>query len=196
MDYAESRWIDALIEDKKYAAAHSELAHISEEKRRSPQWLALQMRLSEAEGRLPQMVAEWKKHPDSAPASSDMVNVITWWSEPSKRIVMRFVYERALEGRELTAPNFLGLAAIDLDEGDIPGAVTLLRRLTMISGNPHADTDSAAGLLETHGRSLEAIQFLQPLVDAFPWEASYKVRFAKATLATNAHAQQLSLIHI
>jgi len=190
VDYAESRWIDALIEDKKYAAAHSELAHISEEKRRSPQWLALQMRLSEAEGRLPQMVAEWKKHPDSAPASSDMVNVITWWSEPSKRIVMRFVYERALEGRELTAPNFLGLAAIDLDEGDIPGAVTLLRRLTMISGNPHADTDSAAGLLETHGRSLEAIQFLQPLVDAFPWEASYKVRFAKATLATNAHAQQ------
>ena len=44
---------------------------------------------------------------------------------------MRFVYERALDARELTAANFLGLAAIDLDEGNVPGAVALLKRLTL-----------------------------------------------------------------
>jgi hypothetical protein len=60
----------------------------------------------------------------------------------------------------------------------------------MISENAYSDMDSAASLLETRDRSPEAIQFLQPLVDAFPWEASYKVRFAKAALVGNAHAQQ------
>ena len=50
--------------------------------------------------------------------------------------------------------------------------------------------DSAASLLETRDKDSEAIQFLQPLVDAFPWDASYKVRLAKATLAASAHSQQ------
>jgi len=187
---AESNLVDALLDEKKYAAARAELAHIPEEKRKSSQWLNAELRLDEADGLLAGSVAQWKKHPEIAPASNDLRNAVQLLTEPSKRVVLRFVYEQALEGRDLTAPNFLGLAAIDLDESDVPGAVTLLRRLTMISGNPYADMDSAASLLEMRGRSPEAIQFLQPLVDAFPWKASYKVRFAKATLEANAHAQQ------
>jgi Flp pilus assembly protein TadD len=190
LEHAESNLVDALLDEKKYGAARAELAHIPEEKRKSSQWLNAELRLDEADGLLAGSVAQWKKHPETAPASNDLRNAVLLLAEPSKRIVLRFVYERALEGRDLTAPNFLGLAAIDLDESDAPGAVTLLRRLTMISGNPYTDMDSAASLLETRGRSPEAIQFLQPLVDAFPWEASYKVRFAKATLEANAHAQQ------
>jgi tetratricopeptide (TPR) repeat protein len=187
---AESNLVDALLDEKKYAAARAELAHIPEEKRRSSQWLNAELRLDEADGLLAVSVAQWKKHPETAPASRDLFVAVQYLGEPAKRIVLRFDYERALEGRELTAPNFLGLAAIDLDEGDVPGAITLLRRLTMISENAYSDMDSAAILLETRDRSPEAIQFLQPLVDAFPWEASYKVRFAKAALVGNAHAQQ------
>jgi Flp pilus assembly protein TadD len=190
LENAESNLVDALLDEKKYAAARAELSHIPEEKRISSRWLNAELRLDEADGLLAGLVAQWKKHPETAPASNDLRNAVLLLAEPSKRIVLRFVYERALEGRDLTAPNFLGLAAIDLDESDLPGAVTLLRRLTMISGNPYADMDSAASLLETRGRSPDAIQFLQPLVDAFPWEASYKVRFAKATLEANAHSQQ------
>jgi predicted Zn-dependent protease len=190
LDSAEANLITALLDEKKYAAARAELALIPEKKRESSQWLGAELRLDEADGTLADSVAQWKKHPETAPASDDLRNAAQLLVEKSKRIVLRFVYERALEGRELTAPNFLGLAAIDLDEGDVPGAVTLLRRLAMISENPYVDMDSAASLLETRGKASEAIQFLQPLVDAFPWESSYKVRLAKATLASSAHSQQ------
>jgi tetratricopeptide (TPR) repeat protein len=190
IDYAESNLVDALLNDKKYAAARAELAHISEEKRKSSQWLGAELRLEEADRTLAASVVQWKKHPETAPDSKDLRFAARLLDEPSKRIVLRFVYEHALEERQLTAPNFLGLASIDLDEGDVSGAVTLLKRLSMISGNPYPDMDSAASLLETRDRPSDAIQFLQPLVDAFPWEASYKVRLAKATLAANAHSQQ------
>jgi predicted Zn-dependent protease len=190
LENAESNLVDALLDEKKYAAARAELAHVSEEKRKTSQWLNAELRLDEGDGVLAGSVAQWKKHPETAPASNDLRNSVRSLAEPSKRIVLRFVYERAVEGRELTAPNFLGLAAIDLDEGDASGAVTLLRRLAIVSGDAYADMDSAASLLETRGRSSDAIQFLQPLVDAFPWEASYKVRFAKASLEAKENAQQ------
>ncbi len=186
---AESNLVKALLEEKKYAAARAELARIPEEKRKSSQWLEAELRLEEAERQLAASVGQWKKHPETAPAVDDLRRASEMLAEQSKRMVMRFVYERALEGRELTGPNFLGLAAIDLDEGDVPGAITLLHRMAMISGDAYADMDSAASLLEARGRFAEAIQFLQPLMEAFPWDASYKVHFATATLKTNAHAQ-------
>jgi Tfp pilus assembly protein PilF len=190
LDHAESQWLYAMIDEKKFAEAHAELAQIPSDKRKSPQWLAVDMRLAETEGRLPELVAQWKKHPADSPKSSDIQNVVTWWSEPSKNIVMRFVYERALDARELTAPNFLGLAAIDLDENNTPGAIALLKRLTLISSSPYQDADSAASLLEMRGRYAEAIQFLQPLAEAFPWEASYKIRLAVARLEAKTQSPQ------
>jgi tetratricopeptide (TPR) repeat protein len=190
LENAESSLVTALLNEKKLAEARAELAHIPEEKLKSSQWLDSNLRLAEAEQRLPQLVAQWKKQPSSAPASSDLQYPVRLLSEPSRRIVMRFVYERALDARELTATNFLGLAAIDLDEGDLPSAVSLLKRLTLISSNPYADTDSAASLLESQHKYTEAIQFLQPLSQSSPWSASLKVRLAAAMLAANAQAPQ------
>jgi tetratricopeptide (TPR) repeat protein len=190
LESAESRLVDAQLDEKKYVEARAELARIPEKQRITAQWLDSVLRLAEAEAGLPQLIAQWKKQPAGAPASSDLRNAVGKLSEPSKRMVMRFVYERALEARELTAPNFLGLAAIDLEEGDVPGAVALLKRLALVSQNPWTDTDSAASLLETHSRYAEAIEFLQPLAQASPWNAGYKIRLAVATLAGDAHSQQ------
>jgi hypothetical protein len=61
--------------------------------------------------------------------------------------------------------------------------------LTLISGNPYGDADSAASLLETKKKFSEAMQFLQPLAQASPWDASLKVRLAAATLAVSANDQ-------
>jgi tetratricopeptide (TPR) repeat protein len=190
LEQAESQWIDALLEEKKFTEARAELARIPDARRITAQWLGAELRLAEAEGSLPQLVAQWKKHPAAAPAGGDLQNAVQALSEPSKPVVMRFVYERALDARDLTAPNFLGLAAIDLDEGNVPGTVALLKRLTLISGNPYSDADSAASLLESKHQFSEAIQFLQPLAQASPWDASLKIRLAVAALAVNAQAQQ------
>ena len=190
LDNTESSLANALLDEKKFAEARAELARIPAEKQKTAQWLGAELRLAEAEGSLPKLVAQWKKHPADAPLASDLQSAVQALSEPSKRIVMRFVYERALDARELTAANFLGLAAIDLDEGTADGAVALLKRLTLISGDPYGDADSAASLLETKHQFSEAIQFLQPLVQASPWDASLKVRLAIATLAVNANEPQ------
>jgi Flp pilus assembly protein TadD len=152
LELAESSWVAALIDEKKFAEARADLERIPEEKRITPQWLDSVLRLAEAEGRLLQLVAEWKKRPEKAPASKDLQSAALRLSDPPKQIVMRFVYERALDARELTAPNFLGLAAIDLDEGDVPAAVALLKRLTLVSANAYTDADAAASLLEMRHR--------------------------------------------
>jgi len=190
LEMAEFRLVDALLDEKKFAEARAEFARVPESRRSTAQWLAPELRLSEAEGRLPQLIEQWRKQPEAAPTASDLQTAVRTLREPSKRIVMRFSYQRALDARELTAPNFLGLAAIDLDEGDVPGAVALLKRLALVSDNTWADTDSAASLLEARGRSAEALPFLQPLAEAFPWNASYKVRLAAATLAVSLQSPQ------
>ena len=190
LDNAETSLVNALLEEKKYAEARAELARIPADKQKASPWLSMELRVAEADGTLPQIVAQWKKHPAAAPAASDLQSAVRALSEPSKRIVMRFVYEQALEARDLSAANFLGLAAIDLDEGNVPGAMTLLKRLTLISENTYGDTDSAASLLESKKQFSEAMQFLQPLAQASPWDASLKIRLAVATLAVNANEPQ------
>jgi tetratricopeptide (TPR) repeat protein len=189
LEITESRWIRALLDEKKFSEARAQLARIPEEKRKSSRWLELELRLFEAERNLPQLISQWKKHAETAPTAGDLQAAIHALSEPSQRIVMRFAYERALEARELTAPNFLGLAALDLDEGDVPGAVALLKRLTLISSDSWTDIDSATSLLEARHRYAEAITFLQPLAEASPWNAGLKVRLAVAILAGNAQSQ-------
>jgi len=187
---SESEWIDALLDEKNFAEARTELTRILADKRESSSWLRAQLRLAEADATLPRMTVEWKKNPSTAPSQQELRSAASALSAPSKRIVMRFVYERALEARELVATNFLGLAAIDLDEGDLTSAVELLKRLTRVSSNAYADTDAASSLLEERGHFSEAIQFLQPLAGAFPWNASYKTRLAVAELAGNAQSQR------
>ncbi len=189
LDQAESNLVDALLEEKKFAPARAELAHIPEKKRKSPPWLGAELRLDEADGLLPQAVAQWRKHPETAPASNDLRNAVSALNESSRRLGLRYVYEQALDARELTSANFLGLAAIDLDEGNVPGAVALLKRLILISSNAYTDMDSAASLLAMRQRFSEEIEFIQPLSDAFPWVASYRIRLATAELAGNPHLQ-------
>ena len=190
LEQAESNLIDALLDEKKFAQARTELTRIPEKKRKSPPWLGAELRLDEADGLMPQAVAQWRKRPEASPASNDLRNAAQLLSESSRRIVLRYVYEQALDARELTSSNFLGLAAIDLDEGNVPAAVALLKRLILISSNPYVDMDSVASLLAMRQRFSEEVEFIQPLADAFPWEASYRIRLATAELAGNPHEQK------
>ncbi len=183
------RWVNALVDEKKFADARAALAQIRAEQLIRAEWLPAVLAVAEADGNLSQLINQWKKQGSSAPAEDDLRNASSKLSEKDRRMVMRFVYERALDARELTAPNFLGLAAIDLDEGDTARALDLLKRMTLVSGDMYADTDSAAQLLEQRHKDAEAIPFLRTLVGASPWNAGYKVRLASAELATNQNTQ-------
>ena len=195
---ARRQLVAALIAEKKFAEAGAILAQIPLERRNRAEWLTSVLAVAEAGGNLSSLLAQWQKQPGDAPTSDDLRKAALALDENAKRSVMQFVYERALDGRELTAPNFLGLAAIRLDQGDTSGAVDLLKRMTLVSGEMYADTDSAAQLLEQRHKNAEAIPFLQSLADASPWNAMYKVRRALAMVAAgqNTASAVVSLLAV
>ena len=94
-----------------------------------------------------------------------------------------FVLPERSKSTGSTSANFLGLAEIRIAAGDTPGAVDLLRRLVVVVGNPFENLDPAAALLEKTGHYAEAIEFLDQLVKASPWEPAYRLRLAKAKVA-------------
>ena len=190
VDSARRSLVEALLDEKKYDEARAELAQVPQARRNSAEWLPSVLLLAEADSTLDQLIADWKKQPNTAPADNDLRNAASRLSAKASRTVRRFGYERALDRRELTAANFLGLASIDLDENHTAAAVSLLKRLTLISDNMYADLDAAAHLLEARHHPNEALQFLRPLADASPWDASYKVRMAKALLALDGNQVQ------
>jgi hypothetical protein len=66
--------------------------------------------------------------------------------------------------------------------------VELLRRLVVIVGSPFENLDPAAAVLEKSGHNAEAVEFLQELVQSAPWDAAFRLRLAKAVLATTKNA--------
>ena len=83
----------------------------------------------------------------------------------------------------------LGLADIRLEAGDLEGAMALLRRMTLIVGNPFETQDPAAALLMRTGHPAEAATFLDELVRAVPWNADYRVRLAQARIAAKQNVE-------
>jgi len=82
-----------------------------------------------------------------------------------------------LSAGDLDASTFLGLAEIRLQENDTNGAMLLLRRMTLVSGEVFGTLDPAAALLEKTGHA-EAAEFLTALVKAEPWNAGARERLA------------------
>jgi predicted Zn-dependent protease len=182
---ARLRYVEALVDEKKFAEARTVLAQVPNAKRNAGQWLPSVLAVAQSDETLDTLIAQWQRRPDSAPADNDLRSALGNLPAKVRRSVMRFVYQRALDLRELTAPNFLGLAAIELDEKDVQAAVGLLKRMTLLSDTPYADTDSAAQLLEGRQHFKEAIEFLRPLEEASPWDAGFKLRLAKAMLTVD-----------
>jgi predicted Zn-dependent protease len=178
--------VEALIAEKRTTEAWALLEDVSLAQRNSPEWLPSVLQIAEADGTLDSLIGSWAKQPGTAPADDALRRSSADLMPPGRRAVLRFVYQRALDRRELTAPNFLGLASIDLEENNTAAAIELLKRLTMVSSDMYADMDAAAHLLEDRHLPAEALQFLHPLSEASPWNASYKVRVAQAMVAANA----------
>ena len=187
LESAEIKWMNALLQDHQFAQARAELSRISPADLNKSGWVSIALQLADADKGLSQILDTWKKNPESAPETEELQTVALKLSDAGKRALLRYIYEGALDKRQLSTQNFLGLAGVNLDEGKNDVAVSLLKRLTLIGSNMYADTDAAAALLEKHGRFVEAKPFLQILTEALPWNAGYKVRMAVAQLAVDGH---------
>jgi tetratricopeptide (TPR) repeat protein len=96
---------------------------------------------------------------------------------------MEFIYTRQLDREELARPVFLGLAEIRLQQGNVPAALDLLHRLTLVVGAPFDNLAACAALLERFNRPVEALEFRRARVQAVPWDAGAHIALARAEIA-------------
>ena len=100
----------------------------------------------------------------------------------ASRQIMEFVYTQQLDRDEITPPVLLGLAEIRLQQQDLPAALDLLRRLTLVVGEPFGQLPASAALLERLNHPAEALEFRTARVRAVPWDGSAQVALARTEL--------------
>jgi len=190
------RWIAYLIRAREYSQAAAAIqampkaaqnAHIAE-------LIPLQLLAAAQLGTLDAKITEYREDPANAPADEIIRDaarkIFDSGDKQSARKLLEYAFAREIEEHKLNAANFLGLAEIRLASGDTAGALDLLHRLVIVVGNPLENLDPAAALLEKTGHNAEAIEFLEELVKSAPWDASYRVRLAKAQVAAGKDAAE------
>ena len=189
------RWIRYLIRTKQYQAAAAAIAALPKGTRdaQAATLIPLDLRVAAQIGTLDSILTAYRAQPQTAPAPEALRNaarqLFDAGDKQSARKILELVFAREIEGHNLVAANFLGLAEIRLAAGDTPGALDLLRRLVVVVGNSFENLDPAASLLEKTGHNGEAVEFLDQLVKSAPWEPSYRLRLAKARLAVKDAAE-------
>lgn len=187
----QERWIRYLVKAKQYSAAASAIAALPQNTRdaQNASLVPLELQVAAHLGTLDAELAAYRAEPHQAPAPellrTGARQLFEAGEKQSARKILELVFAREIEDHKLDAANFLGLAEIRLAAGDTPGALDLLRRLSLVVGNPFENLDPVAALLEKTGHNAEAVEFLEQLVRSAPWELSHRIRLAKARLAAN-----------
>ena len=133
------RWIRYLVRTKQYQAAASAIAALPKETRdaQAATLVPLDLRVAAQLGTLDSMLLAYRAEPQRAPAPEVLRNAARQLFEAgdkqSARKILELVFAREIEGHNLVASNFLGLAEIRLAAGDTAGALDLLRRLVVAS---------------------------------------------------------------
>ncbi len=196
-------WLQYLLQQKEYDRLRSELAALPKPVwERRTELAGIQLKLAAQAGDLDAVLSGYRADAEHAPAAGVLRKAATEIQKAgdvqSARKILEFVFSREIENHNLTAPNMLGLAEIRIEQGDLDAAVALLRRMTLVVGNPFENHDAAAALLVRTGHPAQAADFLAELVKAVPWNAQYRGRLAQAQIAANqdVEAAQKDLIQI
>jgi len=188
------RWIQYLVRTKQFVQAADALAALpaATPNAQSASLVVLDLRIAAQLGALDAKIAGYRSIPEDVPQSNLLRTAARQLFEAgdkqSARKILEFVFAHEIDEHQLVASNFLGLAEIRIASGDMPGALDLLHRLVAVVGNPFENLDPAAALLEKTGHNAEAAEFLDQLVKSAPWNASYRLRLAKAKLAAGQDA--------
>ena len=197
------RWVRYLIQTKRFSEAADFLGTLPVEtqRARAASLVPFELQAAAQLGTLDAKIAGYRADSSFAP-SPDILRaaarqLFDAGDKQSARKLIEFVFAREIENHQLVASNFLGLAEIRIAAGDTPGALELLHRLVIVVGNPYENLDPAAALLEKTAHPAEAVEFLDQLVRSAPWEASYRLRLAKARLAAkDSHSSVDALARI
>jgi cellulose synthase operon protein C len=177
--------VEYLVEHKQPQQAQRAFLDIPEDirKTRVNQAAPLEVRIASQAGTLGTLITRYSNDPASAPLLEDLQKAATdlqsHGETASARQVLEFVYNQRLQSQQISASAFLGLAEIRLAQGDTKTAVTLLRRMTLITGEPFENLSAAAELLNRTGHAAEAIDFLVDRVRSTPWDYAAKAELGR-----------------
>jgi tetratricopeptide (TPR) repeat protein len=197
LEQLELDWLQYLLDNKQYDRVRSGLSALPASMwERKTQLYQIQLKAAAQTGGLDAIIAGYRTEPEHAPSAEVLRKTATELQQSrdkaSARKILEFVFTREIDNHNLTAPNMLGLADIRLQSGDVEGAMALLRRMTLVVGNPFENHAPAATLLMSTGHPAEAATFLDELVRAVPWNADYRVRLAQARIAAKQNPDAAS----
>ena len=190
------RWIGHLVESGETARARQEIGALSAPMREQmgESLILLEVRIAVKEGRLPGLIERWKADPDRAPpapaAREEAVRLREQGDRANAARLLEFTCAGELAADPRNAAAHLGLAEARLDLNDPEGAIAILRRMTLVAGDPLANLGAAAALLEGSGRRAEALEFREAEVRAMPWDYGARVRLAEALLASGRERER------
>ena len=207
-EQAEDALLTAYLNAGRFDRAQQLLAAIPARVPRSSKVDRARVLIAAHTGSLPVLLNSFRAAPDSgpnaAPDPKDLVQAANTLAQPmpparpdpaSARLVREYVFEQRQAANTLTRDDFLSLAESRIDTGDLPGALDLLHRLTLLppsgaAADPDSVTiasdrlylnfDSAAALLERTHHAADAVPLLATLAAAVPWDATYRLRLAQA----------------
>jgi len=188
------RW---LMKSGKNAAAQQVLDSIA--KSQSADETTLRLLLAAKLGKMPEMIASYKKDSTTAPAFATLSVIANQLrlagDSANSRALLEYVFEQKFEHQQLSAADYLALAEARLATNDLPGALDLLHRMTL-QGDLYGNLDAAASLLVKTGHNAEALPLLTKLANGVPWDESYRLRLgqAQAALKQDAAADSLAAV--
>jgi tetratricopeptide (TPR) repeat protein len=154
--------------------------------------LEIRYRIALAEHRFDGILDEYRANPEKAPKAENLRTVAAALQKvdqrPAARKILEFLFVQEISSHQLSSANMLGLAEIRLQDGDTAGALDVLRRLVLVVGQPFENLDPAATLLARNGRHAEAVEFLDRLGKAEPWNRSARIHLAQEQVAAGRDA--------
>jgi thioredoxin-like negative regulator of GroEL len=103
----------------------------------------------------------------------------------SSRRLLEYVYSAEIDAHDFAPANFLGLAEVRLQQGDLARAIALLERMNRVAGEPFENLAAAGDLLVKMGHPAEAVEFYGLRVKAVPWDNGARLKLARAEAAAN-----------
>ncbi len=176
-------WIESLVVAKQTQRAQAALAALDPDAMREQpyQVVSLEVRTAAQSGALEPLLARYATtKPPLDMIRNSAGTLRTEGDAPSARRVLEFVYTTELEASTPAPPSFLGLAEVRLENQDVAAALALLRRMTLVSGEPFENLEPAAALLEKFGRTQEAVEFRTTRAQAAPWDKASLVALQSA----------------
>jgi Tfp pilus assembly protein PilF len=166
-------WLETLVATKQTQRAQAALATLDPDARRDQafQVVSMEVRIAAQSGALEALLTKYAANKPPLDMLRHSAGILKSEGDAaSSRRILEFVYNSELELPAPAPSSFLGLAEVRLESQDPASAVTLLRRMALVTGEPFENLESAASLLDKFGREKEALEFRNTRAQAVPWD--------------------------